>query len=325
MQKRFLPLVVALLLITSLFFILDPMGDEPIGAEGQTTESKESPRQEVKTLTEIQDDVDKIAEFPILPKQREKLKELQKQRLNAIKGMEPQTIEIPSIGVKATVQPTGVLENGEMGVPDDPDEVGWFEPGYKVGAKGHSVLAGHVDSTTGPAIFYDLKDVEVGEQVIITDSTGREMVFEVTNKVSYKTEEAPIREIFGPSNQQMLNLITCTGTFNRDVGSHDQRLVVTTKLVSDSSVLETEPEAPSNISLNEATSTLSWHAVRDDAIIGYRIYAQDPKTGEMEKIQTVSLFDRKKVVVDGVEGTKYFISSVDVDLNESEPAEMETE
>jgi len=318
-------MIVAVLLIAVLYFVLNPVPNDLIGAQEQTDESKEQPRTKVKTLTEIQEDVDKIAEFPILPKQRETLKELQKQRLNAVQGITPQTIEIPSIGVKAVVQPTGVLENGEMGVPDDPDEVGWFEPGYKVGAKGHSVIAGHVDSTTGPAIFYELENVEVGEQVIVTDADGREMVFEVVEKVSYKTEEAPIREIFGPSSGQLLNLITCTGTFNRDVGSHDQRLVVTTKLVSDSSVLEKDPEAPSEITLNEATNTLSWHAVRDDAIIGYRVYAKDPETGELEKIHTASLFDRKKVIVDGVEGTQYFVSSVDVDLNESEMAEMKNE
>jgi sortase (surface protein transpeptidase) len=71
-----------------------------------------------------------------------------------------------------------------MGVPKNVDEVGWFEPGYKAGAKGHAVLAGHVDSLTGPAIFYNLQKVKPGDKVTLTDSEGRKMVFEVKNFTS---------------------------------------------------------------------------------------------------------------------------------------------
>ena len=107
--------------------------------------------------------------------------------------------------------------------------------------------------------------------------------------------------------------------FNRDIGSHEERLVVTAELVSDSSVPETQPAPPENVM---ATAfNISWHAVRDDAIIGYRIYEEDIQTGEMKKIETVSLFDRKKVELTTDDTQRYFITSVDVDLNESEKAE----
>src|SRR5690606_29971503 len=141
-----------------------------------------------------------------------------------------------SIGVDAAIEATGVLDNGEMGVPEDINQVGWFEPGFKVGAKGHAVLAGHVDSLTGPAIFYHLAKVEPGEMVTLTDADGREIVFKITNKTSYPTDEAPIAENFGAADGRMINLTTCTGTFYRDIGSHEERLVVTAELISDSSV-----------------------------------------------------------------------------------------
>jgi sortase A len=306
---------IALLLCAALFFIMNPLADSPsFKKNGTKSELK------AETLAQGQESgADKIAEFPILPAQREKLEALQQQRQESIQGMEPARIEVPSIDAKAEIEATGILENGEMGVPEDVNEVGWFEPGFKVGAKGHAVLAGHVDSLTGPAIFYDLKKMKIGEKIIITDADGREMVFEVTEIASYETDEAPIEEIFGNSGRRMINLITCTGDFNRKIGSHEERLVVSAELDSDSAAQEKDPEPPTNV---KATSfNISWHAVRDDAIIGYRIYEENKKNGELKKIDTVSLFDRKKVELQTSPDRRYFVTSVDVDLNESEKAE----
>lgn len=316
-MKQFMTILTAVILCTVLFFILQPLAsDNSFEQEIEQLELPEATEQVVEAEPANGKFVDKIAEFPILPEQREKLQMLQRERQESIRGMEPARIEIPSIGVSANIQPTGILENGEMGVPDDVDEVGWFEPGYLTGSRGHSVLAGHVDSLTGPAVFYDLDQVRIGETITVTDVDGREMVFEVTEIASYETDQAPIREIFGPSDKRMLNVITCTGVFNRNIGSHEERLVVSAELVSDSQVSETMPDPPAEVT---ATSfNVSWHAVRDDAIIGYRVYEQDPETGEMTKIETVSLFDRKNVSISATEGKRYYVSSVDVDLNESE-------
>ncbi|WP_422124300.1 sortase domain-bontaining protein [Planococcus sp. X10-3] len=316
-MRKFWTMATALILCAVLFVILKPMAEEPTFEEDIAQLElpgavEDTPAEQLAT----EDEIDKIAEFPIMPAQREKLQELQKQRQQSIQGMEPARISIPSIGVDAAIEATGILDNGEMGVPEDVDQVGWFEPGFQVGAKGHSVLAGHVDSLTGPAIFFHLNRVEAGEKVIVTDKDGREMIYEIQKKASYVTDEAPIEEIFGSSDSRMLNLITCTGTFNRSIGSHEERLVVTAELISDSSVQDKQPEAPTEV---VATSfNLSWHAVRDDAIIGYRVYEEDIDSGELTKIATVSLFDRKKVEIEADDTKRYYVSAVDVDLNESE-------
>lgn len=316
-MKQIVTMGTAFFLCIALFFILNPLAGSSSSEErGELAKVEENHTNKGTVSGKY---VDKIAEFPILPEQRKKLQMIQQQRQESIQGMEPTRIKIPSIGVDAVIQPTGILENGEMGVPENVDEVGWFEPGYKAGAKGHAVLAGHVDSLTGPAIFYDLKLVKPGAQVTLIGDDGREMIFEVKELTSYETAKAPIEAIFGKSNKRMLNLITCTGNYNRDIGSHEERLVVSAELLTDSSLEEKLPEPPSNAI---ATAfTISWHAVRDDAIIGYRVYEKDTQTGEMKKIQTISLFDRKKVEITADEKKRYFISSVDVDLRESEKVE----
>ncbi|MFD1032458.1 class F sortase [Metaplanococcus flavidus] len=321
-MRQFWTMATAVILCAVLFVILKPMAEEPTFEEDIAqldlpAAVEETPAEQLAS----EEDIDKIAEFPIMPAQREKLQELQKQRQQSIQGMEPSRIAIPSIGVDAAIEATGILDNGEMGVPEDIDQVGWFEPGFQVGAKGHAVLAGHVDGLAGPAIFYHLSKVEAGEKVILTDKDGREMVYEIRKMASYPTAEAPIEEIFGPSDSRMINLITCTGTFNRNIGSHEERLVVTAELISDSSVQDKQPEAPTEV---VATSfNLSWHAVRDEAIIGYRVYEEDIDSGELKKIATVSLFDRKKVKIEADDTKRYYVSSVDVDLNESEKTAAE--
>lgn len=319
-MKQAITMSIALLLCITLFFILEPLADRPTFEEEieqiGLPEEGESTAKEEKTFGKY---VGKIGEFPILPEQQKKLQQLQGDRLRSVKGMEPAQIEIPSIGVDAAIEPTGILENGEMGVPEDVDQVGWFEPGFKAGSKGHSVLAGHVDSLTGPAVFYDLTKVKTGELVTLTDTKGRKMIFEVKEINSYQTDQAPIKEIFGKSDKRMLNLITCTGDFNRDIGSHEERLVISAELVSDSQISEELPEPPSNAKITSFNVT--WHAVRDAAIIGYRIYEEDITTGKMKKVETVPLFDRKNVEIEVTDDKRYYVTSVDVDLNESEKIE----
>lgn len=145
-------------------------------------------------------------------------------------GITPQRIEIPSIKVDASIEKVGRLENGQMGVPEGFDTVGWFEPGIKPGAPGNAVMAGHVDSKTGPAVFYKLEDLTKGDEIIVMDKEGNTLTFEVTGKESYKRKNAPVDKIFDFAYTSKLNLITCVGNFNKKEGTHEERLVVYTEL-----------------------------------------------------------------------------------------------
>lgn len=146
-------------------------------------------------------------------------------------GIEPTTLYIPAIDVETEIVPVGILENGEMGVPEDDTKVGWFEPGYQPGLRGNAVIAGHVDNKRGPAVFFYLKDLKKGDKIHVSNDNGVTLTFIVQKTESYKTEEAPIQEIFGKFPRPRLNLITCTGRFDRKLGGHEERLVVYTELV----------------------------------------------------------------------------------------------
>jgi LPXTG-site transpeptidase (sortase) family protein len=175
----------------------------------------------------------------------------------AIDMADPTKLVIPSIDVQADLEGVGVLDNGQMGVPDSAEGVGWFEPGATPGETGNAVMAGHVDSTSGPAVFFDLEEMEAGDDVHVTNDDGQELTFTVEKVVSYPRQEAPMEAIFGASDSRNLQLITCSGTFNQDQGTHDERLVVYTELTeeseealkSDQPTDEEAPPAPEETSL----------------------------------------------------------------------------
>lgn len=148
-------------------------------------------------------------------------------------GIEPERIEIPILGIDAHIEHVGLLENGQMDEPSNMEDIAWYEGGYMPGEQGSSVLAGHVNSREGPAVFFDLESLEQGDEIIITGGEGEERVFVVQESLAYDRNDAPLQNIFGYSYQSQLNLITCTGEFNQEAGTHDERLVVYTVLKDD--------------------------------------------------------------------------------------------
>lgn len=142
----------------------------------------------------------------------------------------PETLTIDSIGVDSTVEKVGKKKSGEMDVPKDYKNIGWYESGVKPGEQGNAVMDGHVSDPDGKGVFWDLDKLESGDEVKVSDENGETLVFEVVDKQAFQLGEAPVNEIFGYTSRRALNLITCTGDFNYDKGTHEQRLVIYTEL-----------------------------------------------------------------------------------------------
>jgi len=75
---------------------------------------------------------------------------------------------IPSIGVDTgPLVGLGVDSHGALEVPRRYEQAGWYIPGLAPGQYGPAVIAGHVDSTTGPAVFYRLSALHTGAVVTV--------------------------------------------------------------------------------------------------------------------------------------------------------------
>ncbi|MDN3450499.1 class F sortase [Planococcus sp. APC 3906] len=140
-------------------------------------------------------------------------------------GIAPESLKIPAIGVDTSVQHLGTTETGEMAVPDNIDEVSWFSPGYQPGQNGRAVIAGHVDGVDGPAVFWDLSELQPGDEITV-EGEGRQLIYKVHTMESVPLDQADIPKIFGYSSSPELVLITCSGTYDFDRGTREERLVV---------------------------------------------------------------------------------------------------
>ncbi|WP_082232708.1 class F sortase [Halobacillus massiliensis] len=258
-------------------------------------------------------------EFTVL-NDKETLKKFQ-QKNKEEGGLTPSQVKIPAIDVDAPIEKVGILENGQMGVPEGTETVGWFEPGTKPGQTGNAVLAGHVDSKKGPAVFFYLDQLAQGDEIIVTDEEGTELIYTVQRLESYPANDAPIDEIFGRTDKKNLNLITCTGTFNRQKGTHEERLVVYTELQSVTEDENTEKEfdiqAPKNIEVSG--SFVKWHAVRVEGVAGYRVY-QSGDGENFTHVGSISAHERKSFTADEANGQSYYVTTVYFDGTESEPS-----
>ena len=256
-------------------------------------------------------------EFTVINKNKDmNSSEVVKEEKQKETGIVPANIQIPAIDVNSDIESVGVLDNGQMGVPEDPDKAGWFEPGTEPGNTGNSVIAGHVDSRTGPAVFYDLDKLEKGDEITVTDQNGKKKTYVVQKLESYPEKESPIGRIFGPTDEKRLNLITCTGEFVRDQGGHQDRLVVYSTL-KEAEMEKADIKAPTNIEVNG--SLVTWYAVRKDYVAGYRVYRS--KDGEeFEKVASISNHERKAYADPEASQYKYYVTTVDLEGNESEPS-----
>ncbi len=140
----------------------------------------------------------------------------------------PYRLEIPKIRVNAMV------EEKELSSlpPSGPWTVAWYSKGAKPGEKGNSVIAGHLNYVSGPAVFGSLHLLEPGDLIYVLSEKGNELAFEVYKMETYYDKKAPINEIYGAAEQPNLNLITCTGNFNPATLTYDQRLIVFSRLVN---------------------------------------------------------------------------------------------
>jgi sortase (surface protein transpeptidase) len=144
----------------------------------------------------------------------------------------PVHIAIPAIGVSAAVVRLGLNPDGSLQVPGDFDVTGWFAGGPAPGETGPAVIAGHIDSHRGPAVFFRLRDLKPGQEITVGRRDGSSVRFAVDGVAQYPKDAFPTRAVFGPSPDPLLRLITCGGDFDRSRRSYRDNVVVTARLVS---------------------------------------------------------------------------------------------
>jgi hypothetical protein len=136
----------------------------------------------------------------------------------------PTRLRIAAIGVDSPLEPLHLDAHGALTAPSFP-HAGWYADGPAPGDVGPAVLAGHVDSTTGPAVFYRLGDLRPGDPVQVQRS-GRWLTFKVVDVRRYPKNAFPTTDVYGPTPDPQLRLITCGGDFDEARHSYLDNTVV---------------------------------------------------------------------------------------------------
>jgi len=148
-------------------------------------------------------------------------------------ALNPVRLIIPAIAINAPIESVGTQPNADLATPTrDPwQDVGWYNLGPQPGERGSAVIDGHLDRPGGyPAVFWNLRDLHVGDEVLVKNSSGKTLRFQVTRIELYPPQDAPIQDIFGNWGGTYLNLITCAGDWITSQHQTNLRLVVYTSL-----------------------------------------------------------------------------------------------
>jgi hypothetical protein len=138
----------------------------------------------------------------------------------------PVRLQIPAIGVDTGLLRLGKAKDGTVDVPSGPhrwEEAGWYagEGGTRPGDPGSAVVLGHVDSRSGPAVFYRVRELRRGDRVEVTTADGTVFRFTVDRVEQYPKTRFPTADVYYPTLTPKLRLVTCGGSFDR--ASHHYR------------------------------------------------------------------------------------------------------
>lgn len=141
-------------------------------------------------------------------------------------AVQPVGVRIPAIGVDSTVDELGVDLAGALVPPEHPDIVGWYAAGVAPGEAGPSVIAGHVDSRTGPGVFHRLAALRPGDEVLVDRADGSVLAFVVDKTYAVAKTAFPTDLVYSPTPVSELRLVTCGGSFDAAEGSYRENVIV---------------------------------------------------------------------------------------------------
>ena len=122
---------------------------------------------------------------------------------------------------------------GASRCPADFAAVGFYTLGPTPGQFGPAVIAGHVDSHRGPAVFYRLGALKAGATVSVGRRDGTTARFVVDKVAAYPKAQFPTTAVYGNTTSRAeLRLITCGGSFDDRSGHYVDNVVAFAHLVS---------------------------------------------------------------------------------------------
>src|SRR5688500_16380906 len=90
--------------------------------------------------------------------------------VTALTASPPTEIWIPQCGAKSSLIALGLNADKTIQVPpvEQPMQAGWYDKAPTPGEVGPAVVLGHVDGNKKPGIFFRLKEMAAGDEVLVS-------------------------------------------------------------------------------------------------------------------------------------------------------------
>ncbi|CEA08374.1 Sortase family protein [Arthrobacter saudimassiliensis] len=140
----------------------------------------------------------------------------------------PVRVQIEEIGLDLEVVPTGVRDDGEMVLPDNHRQAGWYRYGPPPGSPaGSAVLAAHLDTGTEALPIARLDEVRPGTVVTVTRSDGSTVRYAAGSVEQIAKRDLNGGELFDRSGEPLLKLVTCGGEYVEADDDYADNIVLT--------------------------------------------------------------------------------------------------
>lgn len=139
----------------------------------------------------------------------------------------PTSMNIARIGVRMPVIGVGVAPDGQMALPPNPADVGWYSFGPRPGGSaGATVLAAHIDAPRyGIGPLARLGELRQGDVItVVSKGTSRRYLVSSTRRLEKTSLD--LASLFARSGPARLHLITCGGDFDPAKRHYEQNVVV---------------------------------------------------------------------------------------------------
>jgi LPXTG-site transpeptidase (sortase) family protein len=141
----------------------------------------------------------------------------------------PRMISIPSIQVNARILHLGVDDKNVLKSPNNIFDTAWYQSSARpTDTKGAMLIDGHVSGPTKHGVFYDIKKLKKGDDIVVERGDGQKIHFEVVEVMTTLAEEVNMSALLRSIDESKLglNLITCGGTFNAETNTFESRTQV---------------------------------------------------------------------------------------------------
>lgn len=140
----------------------------------------------------------------------------------------PRVLLVESLDLQARILPMGVTAENTVQAPTNIFDSGWYTASAKPGEKGMAFIDGHASGATREGLFAYIDTLIFGDIITIERGDGSTLQYVVREVETKKLADIDMTQVLGPRGDitEGLVLMTCTGKWQADQQTYDQRAIV---------------------------------------------------------------------------------------------------